>query len=296
MEDSSQAMFLASIGEKVRLAITRIAESDCPILIEGEHGVGKRSIAAYIHALSHRSGGVYQQVNSCDFDEQSFVTALSTEGTLHLLEVSTLPTNLQDLLVHFHLRSQHPVSCRLVCSSTCDLVELVKSGQLREEFYYLISTITLRIAPLRCRRSEILPLANELLTRYARQFDRPKPVLGKEVMDFLVEHSWPDNLPGLHTAMKTFVAIGDQAISFAALRAGASTHKPEGLPHRSLKDAARAASARIEQQLISEVLTATGGNRKRAADELGISYKALLYKLKQFNPTNMPVRTSGDIL
>jgi DNA-binding NtrC family response regulator len=102
-----------------------------------------------------------------------------------------------------------------------------------------------------------------------------------------MEHDWPDNLSELETAIKTFVAIGDQSISLAALKAAAPSVKANG--HRkplSLKEATRAASTQIERQLISEVLVATGGNRKRAADELRISYKALLYKLKQIGAPN----------
>jgi len=153
---------------------------------------------------------------------------------------------------------------------------------MREDFYYLVSAVTLRISPLRCRKAEILSIADDLLTQYSRQFDRPKPVLGEEIVGFLMEHSWPENLNELQTAIKTFVAIEDQAISLAVIRAAASTAKSNGyrkLP--SLKEASRAASTQIERQLIAEVLASTGGNRKRAADELGISYKALLYKLKQ---------------
>jgi transcriptional regulator with PAS, ATPase and Fis domain len=160
---------------------------------------------------------------------------------------------------------------------------------MREDFYYLVSAITLRISPLRCRRNEILSIADDLLTHYSKQFDRPKPDLREEIIGFLMEHSWPGNLPELETAIKTFVAIGDQSISLAALKAAPATGKANG--HRmplSLKEATRAASIQIERQLISEVLTTTGGNRKRAADELGISYKALLYKLKQVGVDNHP--------
>ena len=147
--------------------------------------------------------------------------------------------------------------------------------------------MTLRISPLRCRKSEILSIADALLTQYSKQFDRPKPVLREEIIEFLMEHTWPENLPELQTAIKTFVAIGDQSISLAALKAAASTAKSNGRRKSlSLKDVTRAASAQIERQLISEVLVATGGNRKRAADELGISYKALLYKLKQVGAEN----------
>ena len=158
---------------------------------------------------------------------------------------------------------------------------------MREDFYYLVSAVTLRIPPLRCRKSEILSIAENLLTQYSKQFDRPKPVLRKEIIGFLMEHSWPENLSELQTAIKTFVAIGDQAVSLAALKAvspgsGANGHR-KSLP---LKEATRAASFQIERRLISEVLVSTGGNRKRAADELGISYKALLYKLKQIGVAN----------
>ena len=160
---------------------------------------------------------------------------------------------------------------------------------MTEDFYHLVSTVTLRISPLRCRRAEILSIAGDLLTQYSEQFDRPKPVLREEIVEYLMEHNWPENLPELQTAIKTFVAIGDQSISLAALKAASSLVKANG--HRqplSLKAATRAASAQIERQLISEVLTATGGNRKRAADQLGISYKALLYKLKQVGAEYQP--------
>jgi two-component system response regulator AtoC len=160
---------------------------------------------------------------------------------------------------------------------------------MREDFYYLVSAVTLRISPLRCRRAEILSIADDLLTQYAKQFDRPKPVLREGIIGFLMEHSWPDNLSELQTAIKTFVAIGDQSISLAALKAAAPSVKSNG--HRkplSLKEATRAASAEIERRLIGEVMVATGGNRKRAADELRISYKALLYKLKRIGMQDQP--------
>jgi DNA-binding NtrC family response regulator len=167
---------------------------------------------------------------------------------------------------------------------------------MREDFYYLVSAVTLRISPLRCRKSEILSIADDLLTQYSKQFDRPKPVLREEIVGFLMDHSWPDNLSELQTAIKTFVAIGDQSVSLAALKAAAPEMKSNG--HRgvlSLKEATRAASTQIERQLISEVLISTGGNRKRAADRLGISYKALLYKLKQFGAECQPASVRNGV-
>jgi DNA-binding NtrC family response regulator len=111
-----------------------------------------------------------------------------------------------------------------------------------------------------------------------------------------MEHSWPGNLSELETAIKTFVAIGDQAISLAAIKAAtpSSRSNGNGRPHL-LKEATRASSIQIERQLISEVLASTGGNRKRAAAELGISYKALLYKLKQIETENQSMYCKNGV-
>ena len=272
----------APIEAQVQRAIAHIAESDCPLLIIGERGVGKRSIAAQIHAQSLRSRNGFTEIQCADADAESIASALSSKGTVYLAEIGNLSLALQELIVNTYFHSQQAQSSRLLCGTSRELLEEVKSWRMREDFYYLVSSVTLRISPLRCRKAEILSIADELLTQYAKQFDRPKPVLREEIIGFLMEHTWPDNLSELQTAIKTFVAIGDQSVSLAALKAAAPTIKSNGHHRpRSLKAATRAASIQVERQLISEMLVATGGNRKRAADELGISYKALLYKIKQ---------------
>jgi DNA-binding NtrC family response regulator len=274
---------------RIQRAIARIAESDCPILITGEHGAGKRYIAAQIHAQSSLSRSPLQEIRGMDADAPALLAAFDTEGTVYLSEISDLSLSMQELVVHY-FRSAEGQSCRLLCGSSRDLSEEVKSWRMKEDFYYLVSAVTLRIPPLRCRRAEILSIADELLTQYAKQFDRPKPVLCKEIIGHLMEHAWPGNLPELQTAIKTFVAIGDQAISLAAIKAASPSGGQYGnrRPHL-LKEATRASSIQIERQLISEVLISTGGNRKRAAVDLGISYKALLYKLKQIETENQSV-------
>ena len=98
--------------------------------------------------------------------------------------------------MHIYFRSEQAPTCRLLCGSSRDLAEEVKSWRMREDFYYLVSAVTLRIPPLRCRKAEILSIADELLTQYAKQFDRPKPVLCKEIIGHLMEHTWPGNLHG----------------------------------------------------------------------------------------------------
>lgn len=289
-------LFAPPIEARIQSALAHIAESDCPVLIAGENGVGKRSVAAQIHAQSHRSRGVFTRIQSSDCTAQDILSALASRGTVYLAEIGDLSLDLQGLLIDRYFHAEQAHGSRLLCGTSRELLEEVKSWRMREDFFHLISVVTLRISPLRCRKSEILSIADDLLTQYSRQFDRPKPVLRKDIVGFLMEHSWPGNLPELQTAIKTFVAIEDQSISLAALKASAPATGPgwQKKP-QSLKEATRAASIQIERQLITEVLVTTGGNRKRAADELGISYKALLYKLKQVGTEFRPASNRNGI-
>lgn len=272
---------------RVQRAIGRIAESGCPVLILGEHGAGKRFVAAQIHAQSHLARGAFQEIRCFDADAPALQAALSALGTVYLAEITDLSLSMQELIVNTYFRSEQAHSCRLLCGSSRDLPGEVKSWRMREDFYYFVSAVTIQVPPLRCRKSEILSIADELLAQYSKQFDRPEPVLSKETVGHLMEHTWPGNLSELQTVIKTFVAIGDQAISLAAIHAAAQSGSPNGnRRHLLLKEATRASSVQLERQLISEVLISTGGNRKRAAADLGISYKALLYKLKQIEAEN----------
>jgi DNA-binding NtrC family response regulator len=282
-----QAKLVPPAETRVQRAIARIAESNCPVLILGEHGAGKRTVAMQIHAQSNRPRGTFTEIRCSDTNEQELLTALSSDGTVYLIELTDLSLSLQEFILKTYSRSQQTPACRLLCGSGRELQEEVKSWRMREDFYYLVSALTLRIPPLRCRKPEILSIADELLTQYARQFDRPEPVLCKEVVEYLTEHTWPGNFTELQTAIKTFVAIGDPAIALAAIKTASPSAKTKGdHRHLLLKEATRASSLQIERQLITEVLVATGGNRKRAAVDLGISYKALLNKLKQIETEN----------
>jgi DNA-binding NtrC family response regulator len=282
-----QAKAADSNQTRVQRAIGRIAESGCPVLILGEHSAGKRFVAAQIHAQSHLARSAFQEIRCFDADAETLQAALSVHGTVYLAEITDLSLPMQELIVNSYFRSGQAQSCRLLCGSSHDLPREVQSWRMREDFYYLVSAVTLQVPPLRCRKSEILSIADGLLAQYSKQFDRPKPVLCEETVGHLMEHTWPGNLSELQTAIKTFVAIGDQAISLAAIHAAAQSARPSGnRKHLLLKEATRASSIQLERQLISEVLISTGGNRKLAAADLGISYKALLYKLKQIEAEN----------
>ena len=278
-EGKGRGKLSSSTEAQVQCAILNVAGTDTPVLIQGESGVGKRTIAAQIHVQSHRSRSMYKEMKCATIGEREVRTALSYKGTVYLEEIGELNLDMQKMLLENYFHAEKPATARFLFGTSRDLREDVSSWRMREDFYYCISAITLLIPPLRCRKAEILRTAEDLLTQYAHQFDRPKPVLRAEILDFLMKHSWPGNWSELQTAIKTIVAIGEQSISLVALKAAVPAGKY--IAHRkpmSLKEATRAASIQIERQLISEALVLNGGNRKRAAGELGISYKALLYK------------------
>ena len=171
---------------------------------------------------------------------------------------------------------------RFICGSALDLEVEVKARRLREDLYYRISGVCLRLPPLRQRKEDIPVMMEHFLAKYAQEFHRPVPALSAELQRFFQDYMWPGNLRELEAAARVLVALGDEHLAMGGLRA-LLEKTPNGGNGRtvSLKAASKAASHEAEKELILRVLTRTRWNRRRAAAELQISYKALLYKLKQ---------------
>ncbi len=269
--------------------ITRhLADSFCPILITGEPGSGKRTLARRIHEASSQSRNGFWEVSCQTATEKSLVGALEAPGTLYLVEVADLSLVAQTILMEeYFCQSSSPPLCRILASTSRNLQEETRSRRMREDFFFAIGSVSVQTLPLRYRTNDIVAAANKFLDEYAIIFGRPKPVLSPEMVSFMLDYGWPGNFKELETAAKTLVAIGNEAITIAALRASAVKSKANGDGQLlSLKQASRAASLQAERELISEVLTSTGWNRKQAARELRISYKALLYKIRQIGMEN----------
>jgi two-component system response regulator AtoC len=173
-------------------------------------------------------------------------------------------------------------AARVVGGSSRELECEMRSGNFREDLYYRLSAVCLRIPPLRQRKEDIPSLTNFFLSRYSAIFNREVPSLSSATRQLFIDYSWPGNLRELEAAARAIAAVGDESVAMGGLRSllarpdnGANGSKI------SLKDAARAASREAEKELILKVLARTRWNRRRAAEELQISYKALLYKLKQ---------------
>lgn len=274
-------------------AISDLARSKVPVLLVGEPAVGKKTAARKIHGLSRYSDQAFQVVPCASLKSDHLRTILRKEnrGTVYLDEVSELSSACQAVLLH-HLTSlevEDPswTEPRLICGTAKDLEAEVKAGFLREDLYYRISGVCLRLPPVRQRRADIPQLMRNLLEIYARDFQKPVPVLSGETELLITEYSWPGNLRELGDAARALVVLGDEGLAMGGLRQRWLKAGGPGCGERlSLKQASRMASRAAERELILQTLDRTRWNRRRAAQELQISYKALLYKIKQIGPSN----------
>lgn len=268
----------------VEAVIRELSQNDVPVLVVAEHGSGKAAAAARIHNLSIRGAEPFDVYQGRDVSEESLAGRESQGGMVYLQEVGDLTAVAQKELVRqLGLNGEgHRRVPRFVCGTSRELEPEVKAGKFREDLYYRISGVCLRLPPLRQRKEDIPVLRDWFLSAAARDFFRPIPVLSPETRNFFIEYNWPGNIRELKDAARAIVALGDETLAMGGLRSLLRRVDRTGNGEKiSLKDAARAASREAEREIILQVLTRTRWNRRRAAQELQISYKALLYKLKQ---------------
>ena len=294
--DLVERSFVEGLGQSVRaleVVIRELARSEVPVLLLAENGAGKRATAERIHQMSAHRAEPLRLVSCAEVTEDRFREdqreeyALFSKGTVYLDELGDLSPDCQRSLLrllptvegHGH---GNGTRARLICGSARDLEAEVKAGRFREDAYYRISGVCLRLPPLRQRKEDIPSLMQFFLAKYAHDFRRPVPQLSPATQHLFEEYSWPGNIRELEDAAKAIVAIGDEAVAMGGLRSLLMRSERGGNGERvSLKQASRAASREAEKELILKVLNRTRWNRRRAAQELQISYKALLYKLKQ---------------
>jgi two-component system, NtrC family, response regulator AtoC len=270
----------------MEVVMLEVAQSEVPVLLLGERGSGKRATARRIHELSRRARQQIRTIPSSTVNSES-ANGLFGRGSIFLEELAELSKVSQSWLLQT-LSAQNTTngraedSARLICGSARDLEAEVRTGTFREDLYYRLSGVCLRLPPLRQRREDIPILVDHFLRKYAREFQRPLPALSQETQRLFQEYSWPGNVGELENAAKAIVALGDETVAMGGLRAVLLRHENGGNGSRiSLKEASRAASREAEKEIILRALSRTRWNRRRAAQELQISYKALLYKLKQ---------------
>jgi two-component system response regulator AtoC len=270
----------------VEIIIHELAHSDVPVLLLGEPGAGKRTIARRIHKMSPRRAEGFRILCCADLNAEHCQEIESgfTNGTMFLEEVADLAGPIQTKLMQrlSVSRADGVQQSRLICGSARDLGSEVRAGRLREDLFYRISGVCLPLPPLRQRKEDIPGLTKFFLEKFAADFGRPVPNVSPQTQQLFSDYTWPGNIPELSDAVKALVALGNESLAMRGLYAMLTDSQPQGEnPRISLKDASRAASRGAEREMILKALTRTRWNRRRAAQDLQISYKALLYKLKQ---------------
>ena len=286
--------------------VAEIAPTNIPILLIGEIGTGKEAFAQHIHQRSERHHEPFVKIACASKREDSFAadlglngnwngeSAMGSVGTLLFDEISELSAGCQrNLLYALPDGDEEPnpeakqLTARVISTTNKNLDEETRAGRFRSELFYRINGVCLRLPPLRERKEDISLLAEFFLAKHAARFGRARVSLSAQTLDTFEEHSWPGNVRELENVVKKIVALGDdrRALSeFSVVPPGnraLAASATGGPASNSLKAAARAASRGAEREMILKALARTRWNRKRAAQDLQISYKSLLYKLKQ---------------
>src|SRR6201997_4459340 len=314
--------FLAASPQMVRIRqqILQIAPVDVPVFICGESGVGKEVVARMIHLRSKRSKQPFIKVNCAalpgelleselfGFEQGAFTGAvrskpgkfeLANKGTIFLDEIAEMSVHLQAKLLHVlqdhqysRLGGRHLVETdvRVLAATNVDVQEAMKTGRFREDLYYRLNVLSINVPPLRERASEIPLLFRHFLEKYSEKFGKPAMTPSKHLLDAAMNYPWPGNLRELENFVKRYVIMEDdegslrERIERSATRQRTSPREEPQVPReQGLKALVRGLKDEAEMEAIADALEKTRWCRKDAAKMLGISYKALLYKMRQFN-------------
>ncbi len=285
--------------QRVDSVVEEIAGTDIPVLLTGESGTGKEVYARLIHRLSARKHLPLKKLSCAMLEPTQLLSELNSyqseiseprldgAGTVYLDRVDELDLSCQKALLSVLSDEEmdEPRRCRvrLLSSASQVLDREIESGRFRRELYFRINGVGLQLPPLQERKEDIPVLMENFLKKHAAELGKSAPVLSEKDLELLQGHTWPGNIRELGNLARRIVALGNPATAIAELYS--SARSPTGVQDKatssSLKVAARTASRQAERELILKTLKQTHWNRKRAAQELQISYKSLLYKIKQ---------------
>jgi two-component system, NtrC family, response regulator AtoC len=310
--------------QALRARMDKVASANVPVLIQGESGTGKDIIARMIHGRSPWKTGPYVKVNCpaipgtlleselFGYEKGAFTGAygmkpgrveLAHRGTLFLDEISELDLALQSKLLQLLQDGQFcrigaqedkKVEVRVVCATNRVLETEIENGTFRQDLFYRINVVNLHLPPLRERRGDIEELVKYFLEYYNRKFNCRAKALSTELVAVLQKYHWPGNIRELENLIKRYVILGSEdVISSDLVTRQQDYFNPEiNLDGPiSLKKLTRQATRELERKVILKVLQANHWNRKQAARALSISYRALLYKIRDAGlPSNRTVR------
>jgi DNA-binding NtrC family response regulator len=305
-----------------------LARVDLPILILGESGTGKEIIAQYIHKMSPRAHRTFLKVNCAampadlleselfGYEQGAFTGAVKAKpgkfeicnmGMILLDEIGEMPPALQSKLLQVLQdgtfsrlggRTCIKVDVRVIAATNIDMNAAIAARTFREDLYYRLNGFSIQLPPLRERKEEIPILIRHFMRKLSEKYARQPLVMSEQLLQAFMDHNWPGNLRELENYVKRFLVLGDEQHVLAEFRRARGNGSAMGTqagpgvdaPGGGLKMLARSAMGEAETEAMSEVLKRHNWNRKQAATELKISYKALLYKIRQYglSPTHAP--------
>ncbi len=311
--------------QALRARLDKVAAANVPVLIQGESGTGKDIIARMIHTCSPWKSGPFVKVNCpaipgtlleselFGYEKGAFTGAYGSKpgrvemahrGTLFLDEISELDLGLQSKLLQLLQDGQFcrigaqedkRVEVRVVCATNRQLEVEIESGTFRQDLFYRINVVNLHLPPLRERRGDIEDLASYFLDYYNRKYNCRARALSSELMTVLQKYHWPGNIRELENLIKRYVILGTEDVITSDLVAREPEYLNPDLNFEgpiSLKKLTKQAVRELERKVILKVLQANHWNRKKAARALNISYRALLYKIRDAGlPPNRTPRT-----
>lgn len=312
----------------VRERLDKVASANVPVLIQGESGTGKDIIARMIHGQSPWRTGPFVKVNCpaipgtlleselFGYEKGAFTGAYGTKpgrvemahrGTLFLDEISELDLGLQSKLLQLLQDGQFcrigaqedkKVEVRVVCATNRKLEEEIETGSFRQDLFYRINVVNLHFPALRERRADIEDLANFFLEYYNRKYNCRARALSAELISVLLKYHWPGNIRELENLIKRYVILGNEDVISSDLVTREQEYFNPEIPidgQVSLKKITRQAVRELERKVILKVLQAHHWNRKQAARALSISYRALLYKIRDAGlPSNRGAHRRPD--
>ena len=293
--------------------LERAAEYKATVLLTGESGTGKEVLARAIHAQSGRRNQAFVAVNCGAIPEALLESELfghargaftgadrarrglfveADGGTMFLDEIGELPPSLQVKLLRVLQEEEvrpvgeskaRTVNVRVIAATSRDLEREVASGRFREDLFYRLDVFRVRVPPLRERREDVPLLVDHFIAHFHETLGRPVHTIADDALDRLLEHSWPGNVRELENVIERAMILADgDRITLAELPEAIAAPRSPAEPAPAAGDfSMRRARRRFEADLIRRALEATAGNRTRAAKLLEISYRALLYKIKE---------------
>lgn len=296
--NSNFVMGHSSTIQEVNSIVGQIARTNVPVLVMGESGTGKEVYGRVIHQLS-KHGHMRLKKVSCRAVEQTELFTLKLDlrkrvdnsadrvGTVFLDNIDELDLEAQKTLLSILPDGEADEGnfnrVRLIASTSRNLEKQIELGRFRRELYFRINGVCVHLPPLRDRKEDIHLFVDHFVAKHAAELGREVPLPNESEMEFLMMRDWLGNIRELENLTRRGVLLGDHAKAIRELRERPMLEfghweEPQSV---SLKAAARTASRKAERDLISKALELTHWNRKRAAQQLQISYKSLLYKIKQ---------------